>query len=165
MTEGPAKADPVKHASLYDALVAFQGEMPPVVKSADNSHFRSKYCDLSVMGQLRPILGKHGLCYTQNFVITEHGLVFRTSVHGYGESISSDLPINVDANVQKFGSTVTYLRRYALFALLGITPEGEDDDGNEAAAPDVSRGTSPIVPPVRQLQPRGTPKVLREDDL
>jgi hypothetical protein len=52
-----------------------------------------------------------------------------------GEKIGSVIGITCkDPNdPQKFGSALTYYRRYSLLALLGLAPE--DDDGNAASQP------------------------------
>lgn len=41
-------------------------------------------------------------------------------------------PLKLSENPQQMGSAVTYGRRYALLAVLGIVSEDEDDDGNAA---------------------------------
>lgn len=64
--------------------------------------------------------------------------------HGSGEWISSDLSMPVaDAKAQAVGSAISYARRYALQAFVGIAPE--DDDGAAAQAnppPDEPRAGS-----------------------
>ncbi|MDT4740725.1 ERF family protein [Bradyrhizobium sp. WYCCWR 12699] len=62
--------------------------------------------------------------------------------HASGEWISSDLPVCASKKVEaphRMGSALTYARRYALFALVGIA--GEDD----LDAPDVAT-ESPVAP-------------------
>jgi tagatose-1,6-bisphosphate aldolase non-catalytic subunit AgaZ/GatZ len=69
----------------------------------------------------------------------ESGLLRLTTVlaHSSGEWISSDWPVCLItdiASAQRVGAALTYARRYALFALIGIA--GEDDlDAVGAAAP------------------------------
>jgi hypothetical protein len=53
-------------------------------------------------------------------------------MHASGEWIGSEVALpSVPARVQELGSLVTYMRRYALAAILGIAPD-DDDDGNAA---------------------------------
>ena len=62
--------------------------------------------------------------------------------HASGEWISSDwpvCPISETANPHRMGAALTYARRYALFALVGIA--GEDD----LDAPDLLTEPSPTV--------------------
>lgn len=64
--------------------------------------------------------------------------------HASGEWISSDLPVCASKDSEaphRMGAALTYARRYALFALVGIA--GEDDlDG-----PDILTGTPPATEP------------------
>jgi hypothetical protein len=54
-------------------------------------------------------------------------------IHESGEWLGSRYPVHpVKADPQGEGSALTYARRYALMALVGIAPE--DDDGNAANA-------------------------------
>ncbi len=53
--------------------------------------------------------------------------------HSSGETLESELPLLMDdLDPQAFGSAETYMRRYALYALLNI--QTEDDDGVGASA-------------------------------
>jgi len=63
--------------------------------------------------------------------------------HASGEWISSDWPVCASKDFEaphRMGAALTYARRYALFALVGIA--GEDD----LDAPDVSLGPAPPTP-------------------
>jgi ERF superfamily len=98
---------------------------------------------------IRKSLGQHEIATIQATGIdTEAGLLRLTTVlaHSSGEWISSDWPvcqISDIASAQRVGAALTYARRYALFALVGIA--GEDD----LDAPDVSADPNPTVDPPR----------------
>ena len=137
--EMSGEARPTK---LYQALLAALGEMGPVLKTATNPGFRSKYADLpSVLDAITPALHKHGLLVLQRldaFSTEAHALPHLVTelIHAEsGESIRSGVVLvsKDPTDPQKFGSALTYYRRYSLLALLGIAPE--DDDGNEASQP------------------------------
>jgi hypothetical protein len=106
-------------------------------KDTENPHFRRTYADLaSVWRACRPALARHGLSVVQ--VITG-GFLLTRLMHKSGQWIESDIGITGDEStgrtrVQAFGSALTYLRRYALSALVGVAPD-DDDDGNGATAP------------------------------
>src|SRR5207247_8033257 len=76
-------------------------------------------------------LGRHEIAAVQTTAIdTEAGLVRLTTVlaHASGEWISSEWPaclVSETATPHRMGAALTYVRRYALFALVGIA--GEDD--------------------------------------
>jgi ERF superfamily protein len=104
---------------------------------------------------VRKTLGQHEIATLQTTAIDQAaGMVHLTTTlaHASGEWIASDWPvcsIAETANPQRMGAALTYARRYALFALVGIA--GEDD----IDAPDLCAG--PNAPssraPERTLQP------------
>ena len=80
---------------------------------------------------VRKTLGQHEIATVQATAI-DHAAgivnVTTTLAHSSGEWISSDWPVcSLDdmASPQRMGAALTYARRYALFALVGIA--GEDD--------------------------------------
>jgi len=119
---------------LCAAFALAQGEMEMAAKDTENPHFRRTYADLaSVWKACRPALARHGLGVCQ--IITGGFLVTRL-VHKSGQWIEGEVGIAGDEStgrtrVQAFGSALTYLRRYALSAMVGIAPD-DDDDGNAA---------------------------------
>jgi len=123
-------------AALGAALAKAQGMIEGARKDSANPHFKSKYADLaSCWDACREALSKNGLAVVQAPGEAASGVVEMTTmlVHESGEWISERLTIplaKVDA--QGYGSAVTYARRYALTAMVGIAPE--DDDGNAAVA-------------------------------
>ena len=80
---------------------------------------------------VRKILGEHEIATVQTTSIDQAaGLVNLTTVlaHASGEWIASDwpvCPVADTASPRRMGAALTYARRYALFALVGIA--GEDD--------------------------------------
>lgn len=74
--------------------------------------------------------------------------------HASGEWISSDLPVCAAKEVEaphRMGAALTYARRYALFALVGIA--GEDD----LDAPDFITGPAAAAEPLSASGPKGKP--------
>lgn len=120
---------------LAKALAAFQGEMPPVPKASQNPFFHSSYADLADVRKLSaPILSKHGLFVSQD-PETIDGADWLTSLlmHSSGEWTESSIKLTVAKNdSQGVGSALTYMRRYAYCAILGIVADA-DDDGNAAS--------------------------------
>lgn len=125
-------------ANLAKALAAVQAEMEHPKKNATNPHYKSNFADLpTTIDSVKALLGKHGLAVTQIPTTDENGeLVLITEVlHVSGESLTGYYPIKPQQNTpQGIGSAITYARRYAYQAMLGIAPAGEDDDGNAASA-------------------------------
>ena len=123
--------------NLALALSKAQGEMSNAAKDANNPHFKSRYADLaSIMDACRSPLAKHGLAVSQLPCRENDGSVGLTTIllHESGEFLGSSLTARpAQENPQVVGSLLTYLRRYALAAIVGVV--SDDDDGEAAAAP------------------------------
>jgi hypothetical protein len=117
------------------AMCQFQGEVKNPPKSADNPFFKSKYTTLdTLIDTAKPLLQKNGLSYLQSCSGDGANIIVTTLLmHNSGEWIESDpLTLKADkATAQGAGSAITYGRRYALAAALGLASD-EDDDGNGA---------------------------------
>lgn len=124
--------------ALHEAIVKAQGEFPviPKDKIGDAGAYRYSYADLaSILALVRPVLSKHGLALVQRLENPGGEPSLRTElIHIDGEAIAGSFPLGtIPANPQQLGSLLTYLRRYAIVAILGIA--AEDDDDGKAAAP------------------------------
>jgi hypothetical protein len=120
---------------LIGALAKAQGEICPAIKDSANPFFKSKYADLSsVMNACKEPLSKNGLAVLQTTDYKEGQLFLLTTLaHSSGQWMRSLLPVVTEKNnAQGIGSAITYMRRYALSAMVGIT--GEDDDGNASCS-------------------------------
>lgn len=120
-------------AALAAALAKAQAEMSGAAKDSANPYFKSKYADLeSVWSACRKPLTDNGLSVIQTSQPTKHGLMLVTTLaHSSGEWIRGYMPILAkDATAQSQGSGITYARRYALAAIVGVY---QTDDDAEAA--------------------------------
>ena len=118
---------------IATALNKAQAVMGGAKKDKNNPFFKSKYADLaSVFEAIREPFADNGLSITQPMEVLENGrTVLKTKLlHISGEMIESSMLLPEIADCQKLGSAITYLRRYSLMAIAGISPE--DDDGNAA---------------------------------
>ena len=153
--------------AIAGALAKAQGELSnpekgltAVIRSPfpreDNISFR--YASLaSGLEIVRKSLGQHEIATIQTTAIdAESGQINLTTLlaHASGEWISSDWPVcavTETAQPHRMGAALTYARRYALFALVGIA--GEDD----LDAPDLLQGPSTIskqdTPPTLPKRP------------
>jgi hypothetical protein len=136
--------------ALAEALAKAQANISPAAKDATNPHFRRKYADLASIWEVaRKPLNDQGLSVVQTPESIEGGgMRLRTMVlHSSGEFLASSIDLAYDpASMQSLGSAITYARRYALSAMVGIVAE-EDDDGQSASrpAPAVADHFSPNV--------------------
>ncbi|MDH2343446.1 ERF family protein [Bradyrhizobium sp. SSUT77] len=89
--------------------------------------------------------------------------------HASGEWISSDLPVCSGKDVEaphRMGAALTYARRYALFALVGIAGEDDLDAPDAIAGPPASTEPRPS-PPSKGKPPKGVlnrPPILGAQD-
>jgi hypothetical protein len=121
---------------LAAALAKAQSEIQPAIKDSTNPFFKSKYADLSsVWSACKTPLTKNGLSVLQTMEPRDGQLTLVTTLaHSSGQWIRSFLPIiSQKQDAQSIGSAITYMRRYSLAALVGVTTD-EDDDGNAAVS-------------------------------
>jgi hypothetical protein len=120
--------------ALSKAQAAIQGAH----KDTANPFFKSKYADLGACWDAcRKPLADNGLSIiqiprTESFGATV--IVKTILAHSSGQYVEGELTVqnqNKSNPSQGIGSCITYLRRYALCAFVGIAPE--DDDGNGAS--------------------------------
>lgn len=122
---------------LLVALEAVQSELPTMPKSSQAYGY--KYADLDTITQaIKPILHKHGIAYIQSIGGTSQEQTTLTTrvFNTKGQYIedTAALPVITSTKnnaAQTLGMSITYMRRYALCAMLGITSD-EDTDANSA---------------------------------
>lgn len=141
------------------ALAKAQGQIEGASKGKVNPAFKSKYADLaSIWDACREALSTNGLAVLQIPNETPDGMLLTTMVtHSSGQWFRSSYPVRpVQATPQGLGSAITYARRYALMAMVGIAPE--DDDGEAA----MGRGHQQPAN-VQQALQRSAPPALEAD--
>lgn len=147
---------------LANALAEAQAKMKSparnrqvTVKTRTGGSYKFKYATLdAVIDSARAPLCANGLWFVQTLGANPDGKyrLTTTLLHSSGQWISSETPLLVEeAGSQAFGSALTYMRRYALCAMLGIAAD-EDDDGN---AGDGNEAT-PAKPAPRTTVKRGS---------
>lgn len=120
-------------AALAAALSKAQASITGALKDSANPFFKSRYADLaSCWDACRQQLAANNLAVIQTTEVTEAGTVLVTTLaHASGEWIRGRLPVlTKDAGPQGQGSGLTYARRYALAAVVGLA---QIDDDAEAA--------------------------------
>jgi len=141
---------------LAEALAAAQGEITGARKDSSNPFFKSKYADLaSVWDACREHLSKNGLSVIQTTYVGQRSrteteifdqktertkketsevipvVLVTMLAHSSGEWIQGVLEmLPKDNSPQAIGSCISYARRYALSAIVGVAQV--DDDANSA---------------------------------
>ena len=130
-------------ANLAKALSTVQGKLTYAKKDSKNPFFKSNYADLeSVWDACRDLLASNGLSVAQfpgSYCEIDKSMSLNTILmHTSGEWISQEMNVPVTkVDAQGAGSAITYMRRYALAAVVGVVQA--DDDGNAASAPSVKK--------------------------
>lgn len=118
--------------NIAKALLTFQVKVDKVKKDSNNPFFNSKYASLTnIQESIHDALVESGLVYSQ-LPDGENGLttiIMHTDSGEYLQSTYTMKPVKQDP--QGVGSCITYQKRYALAAALGLQID-EDDDGNTA---------------------------------
>lgn len=143
---------------LFSALSKVQSTIKDAKMDSKNPHFQSKYASLgAVYEACRTQCAAQGICITQ-LATTVDGrpAVWTMLGHTSGQWIRSLLVVPADKpTAQGMGSALTYGRRYALSAIVGIAAD-EDDDGNVAET-QTRRPEPKQSQPARQTAPAPTP--------
>jgi hypothetical protein len=129
------KSESIKE--IAKALIVFHVKVDKISKDATNPFFKSRYASLSnILETINDALNESGLAVCQ-FPVNEHGLTTILIHSESGEFISACYEMKpVKDDPQSRGSAITYQRRYALAAILGLNID-DDDDANAASAPAV----------------------------
>ncbi len=126
-------------SGLLKALCAAQAEFPTMPK--DSAGYGYKYTNLdTIVLTIKPILAKHNLGYIQPittaFLENQKPCTAITTriFNSDGEYIEDtvalpEVSVGKANTAQNIGAAITYMRRYGLCSMLGITSD-EDVDGN-----------------------------------
>ena len=124
-------------SELSKALAKFQEEVKQPLKDKNNPFCKSKYVPLeNVVEAITDVAPKNGLSFVQWALNDENGRVGVATMlmHESGEWIEFDA-VHMKADketAQGAGALISYLKRYSLSAVFGITSD-QDDDGNGAS--------------------------------
>jgi hypothetical protein len=132
---------------IATALAKAQGEIANPAKNRVNPHFKSKYADIADgLDVIRPTLSKFGIAFVQATELVEDGMVIlRTRmIHSSGQWLESTYPVGRFVKHQELGASLTYAKRQALFSIVGVAGD-DDDDGNSATATPGVRKTSNAI--------------------
>lgn len=128
---------------LSKALFGFQAEVESAKKGSQGYGY--KYSDLSqVINTAKPFLAKYQLSVSQLLGCTEqgHNTITTILMHSSGQYIQDcciipQLAASKNLNpAQALGASISYMRRYAYQAILGMT--SEDNEIQAALAPQPS---------------------------
>ena len=168
-----------KNISIYESLINARKEFKPLIETAKNPFFKSTYAPLAeVINSVKDALSNNNIGFFQSVdpigekeivnttttdkngtVKTEQKVVSFSKITttlfaGNGEKIETSYPLIIaDTDPQKVGATVTYAKRYALTAALGIA--SEDDDAQSVSRPAAQTASAK---PTQQAKPATSAK-------
>lgn len=137
---------------LYKALAGFHKHFTTVEKDAENPFHESSYASLSqILNVTRPILNDQGLILIQLPIsgTKENSICIKTRlIHvETGQFIESNsislIPPKLEA--QGYGSLMTYLKRYQITSLLGLSFSEDDTDASDLIIEEEE--TKPVTKP------------------
>ena len=159
------KAEKQAASNIYQALFAFQGEnlvIPRNGKGRSEKGKEYRYATLDdVINITREPLQRHGLMYTQTIYQNAAGETFlKTTLicpgaprEAYKEApdvIETSVPLGKPGSAQDMGSRITYMRRYTLVPILGLSIEEDTDavpvDLQPNPVPPVAMPSQPSMP-------------------
>jgi hypothetical protein len=137
-------------AELVAALIKFQQSVP-TIHDNDNS-YHGGFANLpGILSTIGPKLRENGLAVSQlpEEINGQPGLR-TTLLHVSGQSLTAVTPLAVNAGkngTQEWGKAMTYTRRYALQAALGLCVGIEDNDADMEPEPTRTRTIEPKAKP------------------
>jgi len=149
--------------ALAAALAKAQGSLNAALKDSKNPHLKNKYADLaSIWNAAREPLAANELAVIQTTDDSGDGgqYLVTTLAHSSGEWIKGYLRISTEGAVrdqsgnlkgvnyyQALGSSISYMRRYALAAIVGVIQDDDDGNGSSGNGNTQQRQQAPPPPP------------------
>jgi len=127
---------------IYKALVKAQAnltnpEQNKEAKDFKNNRVMYRYASLDgIINHIRPVFKECGLAHCQKIQTRDDGTWLITTIfHECGEYIESEVRLLAEANGrmsvnQQLGAAVTYMRRYQLASMLGLSSDADTDDND-----------------------------------
>lgn len=160
MTETDAPMD------INEVILLIQRNPPVLVKDQDGQvgNQKTKYVNLiQVNEKVLPLLNANGVIYTCLPNMLDDGrfaLEYELLHVPSGTAKRGRYALKLSEQPMQMGSAITYARRYALLAVLGLVAENEDDDGGAgrgSAQRQAKRATPEQQGQVAQRRPSGPP--------
>lgn len=155
-------ADQARRAYV-ESLHRFQAECPPIHRGRGivvQQQTRSRYAAYEdVIRTVGPLMQRHGFSASFDTATNPQGIICSvtcTLAHVGGHYEQSTFPVTPDNSgskngIQAIGSALSYGKRYALGAILGLVFTDEDDDGRATSA--VREAQEAVAPKRRSTGP------------
>lgn len=150
-------------AKLAKALVGFQAEVATIGTDKKNPFFKNEYATLGqLIEDTKKLREKYGLAVSQ-IPIGEGGLITML-LHESGEYLSATSEIRLEAEkgnslAQSAGKLITYQRRYAYAAILGLVSDKDADGNMKEPTPPPTPATPP---PAKMTRKQGMELIAKK---
>lgn len=143
-------------SKLFENFTKAQAEFKTLPK--DKQGYGYKYTDLdTVISSVRPVLAKYGLGFMQTLTSLEGGKSAITTrlFSSDGEYLEDtiglpDVAMAKTNSAQNLGAAITYMKRYALCAMLGISSDEDTDAEIQRPAPQQKQNQQKTKPQPQQ---------------
>lgn len=152
--------------NIDEVILLIQRNPPVLVKDQDGQvgNQKTKYVNLiQVNEKVLPLLNQNGVIYTCSPNMLDDGrfaLEYELLHVESGTAKRGRYALKLSEQPMQMGSAITYARRYALLAVLGLVAENEDDDGGAgrgSAQRQAKRATPEQQQNTAQRRPSGPP--------
>ncbi|MFW9872190.1 MAG: ERF family protein [Candidatus Thorarchaeota archaeon] len=146
-------------ADIAKALMNFQAEDIVITKnkSCIDKYGKEKYkfADFDgILKTIKPYMKKHQLSFSQPiFGDSEKVTVKTILMHTSGQMLISEISVDLEKNknqymtsIQSEGTLITYLRRYSLSSILGLSSENDTDGNTPESENNDKKPTTPKPP-------------------
>ena len=125
--------------TIRERLMVAQAEFSTLPK--DKTGYGYKYTDFdTVISTIRPVLAKHKIGFFQAVTTLEGRAALKTTVFSEEDEITStaflpEVELSKGNGAQKLGAAITYMRRYCLCAMLGLSSDEDVDAESKVGSP------------------------------
>lgn len=124
----PKEKPQPKPQNIYTALALFQSKVQKINLDGEvkTNKYTFKYATLgNIIDKIKPAMNEAGLAFTQLMEGDKLRTIIACEVDG--STIQSVMPLSVTGDPKNVGSLITYYRRYALVAALGLAADDDKD--------------------------------------
>jgi len=150
---------------FFEDLTTFQSKVPEIPKdkvvfNKDKTTVRYKYASLdTIIKTIKPYLQKYGFSYRFETAFSNNAVLVSCVIQhkdGHIEKSSFRTPVDTSeymSDIQKWGSALTYAKRYSLCLALGLTADEDTDAVQEKNGKPTIPQSSPTPQPQSQQRP------------
>jgi hypothetical protein len=154
--------------NLVTALARVQGSLPSIKKDAKGNY--GKYVTLDAIHEaVLPLLSANELAWVTMPTYDDNGepILEYKLMHSGGEKLEGKMRMYVSqANSQQQGSAITYAKRYAICAVVGVTADDDDDGEAAKGAPAKTyprKAAQPTIDPTKS--PEGPARQVNDEQI